>query len=235
MVANNNNSKRIFINMNNLKKIVKKHLVETKQNKIRQSKESMIISNRLNVLTERKKIITLNDVNKFFNDVIKEMVVMSEQGLDTKLINEGFFEFYTNLLDANDDTIKDYFKERMTNWLCVQLECENDMWSKNTIKEAIDSVSNQDTGRLVTDCEFTSTLLANAFIEKMKSSFKKNTDFSKSISNILKKSMLKLVDKHMLMETVKELIQMSLCKKLKELEFKMEDSVDKTKDKLTTK
>jgi len=221
--------------MNQLKKIVKKHLVETKQNKIRQSKESMIISNRLNVLTERKKIITLNDVNKFFNDVIKEMVVMSEQGLDSKLINEGFFEFYTNLLDANDDTIKDYFKERMTNWLCVQLECENDMWSKNTIKEAIDSVSNQDTGRLVTDCEFTSTLLANAFIEKMKSSFKKNTDFSRSISNILKKSMLKLVDKHMLMETVKELIQLSLCKKLKELEFKMEDSVDKTKDKLTTK
>ena len=221
--------------MNQLKKIVKKHLVETKQNKIRQSKESMIISNRLNVLTERKKIITLNDVNKFFNDVIKEMVVMSEQGLDSKLINEGFFEFYTNLLDANDDTIKDYFKERMTNWLCVQLECENDMWSKNTIKEAIDSVSNQDTGRLVTDCEFTSTLLANAFIEKMKSSFKKNTDFSRSISNILKKSMLKLVDKHMLMETVKEFIQMSLCKKLKELEFKMEDSVDKTKDKLTTK
>jgi hypothetical protein len=221
--------------MNQLKKIVKKHLVETKQNKIRQSKESMIISNRLNVLTERKKIITLNDVNKFFNDVIKEMVVMSEQGLDSKLINEGFFEFYTNLLDANDDTIKDYFKERMTNWLCIQLECENDMWSKNTIKEAIDSVSNQDTGRLVTDCEFTSTLLANAFIEKMKSSFKKNTDFSKSISNILKKSMLKLVDKHMLMETVKELIQMSLCNKLKELEFKMEDSVDKTKDKLTTK
>lgn len=219
--------------MNSINKLVKKRLTEIKDTKLRQSKEYMIIDGRLNILMERKTINTTNDVDCFFNEVINEMVDMTKQGLNKNLLNEGFFEFYSKLIDADEDTVKNYFKQNLSKWLCVQLECENDVWSKNVIEEALSNVSNEDTGRLITDCEFTSNILASAFVQKIKSSIKRNTDFGKSISNIIKKSMLNMIDKHILLVNIKESIQIMLCSKLKDIEHNMNISVENTKNKIT--
>jgi hypothetical protein len=220
---------------NSISSLIKKNIKNIKIKKEKSLKESLIIKNRFKILTEGVSMNKISNVKKIFRDSINEMVIMSNHGLNEEMINEGFFDFFGSLWDEGDGKVKKYFKENLAEWMCEQLECTEDKWSSDIIRETINSVDDSNVTRLVTNCNYTSELLATNFINKTKRGFNKDKKMGNSITYMIKKTLYNYLDDTMYHENLKDEINSVLCPKLMKLSSKMDNSVKKIKSKVMDK
>lgn len=220
---------------NSITNLIKKNIKEIKVTKEKSLKESLIVKNRFKILTEGVKLNTISDVNNVFKNSINEMFLMSSQGLNETTINEGFFEFFGSLWDEGDGKVKGVFKKNLSGWMCEQLGCTEDKWSSSVIEDTINSVDDSNVTRLITNCEYTSNLLATNFINKTKKGFEKNKKTESSVTFMIKKTLYDYLDDELYHEKLKDEINSVLCPKLMKLNSNMEKSVNKIKSKVMDK
>jgi hypothetical protein len=210
-----------------LKDLIKENLVtlsEEKKNKL--IGESKIINTRFQIISESK----IEDKDKLFNEVISEMFYMNSQGFDKGLINEGFWEILKGLFPSTD-VIGGWFKEKMATWLIDAVAPgQKDSWIGNII---VTTVGNLKIGEItqLTNCDFTTKLLAKSITEAVVKKFADSKGVSGVLADLVRNSMIDHLDSTEFAKKLESGLSHIICPLLGGVAQKMSTVADTMKDK----
>ena len=113
--------------MNSLKKTIKESLNEVNTTKKNLLKEERIISNRFQMIAEN---FESNQPDKFYGEILSEIVYLNSQGFEQQVINEQFTDFLKSLFGHKWDVIGQTLKEYVAMWVVNKLGLPKDsIWS----------------------------------------------------------------------------------------------------------
>jgi hypothetical protein len=151
-----------------LKKLIKKKLVETKENKKSILTENKIIKSKFNFLYENTKIRNRRDLNKFYILMLSEMVNLYNKGFDSKLIAENAENLFTvlnTLFNESGNSVVEVFKQKGIDWLMQNLGLSPEDNLSQYMKDALNKTELNEVARLFSDCQFLSKKIAQSVKE----------------------------------------------------------------------
>jgi hypothetical protein len=161
----------------------------SEQKKTNLLSETTIINTRFQIIAESK----INDKDKLFNEVISEMMYLNSQGFDKTLINEGFWDVLGGLFPSGN-VIGQWFKEKMATWLIEAIAPgQENSWIGNIIVTTIGNLKVGDITKL-TDCDFTTKLLAKSISEGVVRKFAESKGVSGVLADLIRNSMIEHLD-----------------------------------------
>jgi hypothetical protein len=152
----------------NLNRLIKNTLIETKETKKKQLIESKIINTRFKIIVETDKLKSQDDLDDVLIDILYEMVYLHNQGFDDKLIAEsveGVFGVLSNLFKGGSSSILDTFKEKGVAYIIKHLGFDGNTYLENFLITAIGNTSLSDVPKLFTDCNFLTKRIAETIPE----------------------------------------------------------------------
>ena len=210
-----------------LKSLIKENLItlsEEKKNKL--LGESKIINTRFQIISESK----IEDKDKLFNEVISEMFYLNSQGFNKELINEGFWDVLKGLFPSTD-IVAEWFKEKMTSWLIEAIAPgQENSWVANILVTSIGNLRFGDIPKL-TDCDFTTKLLAKSISEAIIRKFANSQGISGVIPDLIRNSMVDHLDKTEFAQKLESGLSHIICPLLGGVAQKMSTVADTMKDK----
>jgi hypothetical protein len=148
-----------------VKNILKKTLLEVKEQKENLQIESKIVKNRFSMIVEGKTFE--NDSDYIFESIISEMNYLKAQGYNSKVINEGFFSMLQSIFGNSIKSMPQVFSEYIAQWLMKTLGVPEGTYMGSVVKSLAGNLtrdlSNMD--KFFTDCRFTSNMIADSLIE----------------------------------------------------------------------
>ena len=172
-----------------LKKLIKKKLVETKENKKSILTENKIIRSKFNFLYENTKIRNRKDLNKFYVLILSEMVNLYKKGFDSKLIAENAENLFTvlnTLFNESGNSVVEVFKQKGIDWLIQNLNISGDDNLSQYMRDALNNTELNEVARLFSDCEFLSKKIAQSVKENYITSLElqsEGNNFMKAVKN----------------------------------------------------
>lgn len=151
-----------------LKKLIKKKLVETKENKKSILTENKIIRSKFNFLYENTKIRNQKDLNKFYVLILSEMVNLYNKGFDSKLIAENAENLFTvlnTLFNESGNSVVEVFKQKGIDWLIQNLGLSPEDNLSQYMKDVLNKTELNEVARLFSDCQFLSKKIAQSVKE----------------------------------------------------------------------
>lgn len=151
-----------------LNKIIRKTIIETKENKTRLLQENKIVRTRFNFILENADYTTKKGQNEIFRNILSEMIYMELQGFDKKVISEnvlGLFGVLSNLFGRSTSGIIDSFKEKGIQWIVEQLGWGGNSYMKNFLITSLGNVNVMDVPKLFTDCDYLTKKIAESIPE----------------------------------------------------------------------
>ena len=210
-----------------LKSLIKENLItlsEEKKNNL--LGESKIINTRFGIIKESKT----EDKEKLFNEVISEMFYLNNQGFDKELINEGFWEILKGLFPSTD-VIAQWFKEYMAKWLIEAVAPgQENGWIGNIIITTIGNLKVGDITKL-TNCEFTTKLLAKSISEGVVRKFAESKGVSGALADLIRNSMIEHLDGTEFVQKLESGLAHVICPLLGGVAQKMSTVADTMKNK----
>jgi hypothetical protein len=173
-----------------LKSLIKENLITlSEQKKTNLLSETTIINTRFQIIAESK----VDDKDKLFNEVISEMIYLNSQGFDKTLINEGFWDVLGGLFPSGN-VIGGWFKEKMASWLIEAIAPgQENSWIGNIIITTIGNLKVGDITKL-TNCDFTTKLLAKSISEGVIRKFAESKGVSGVLADLIRNSMVDHLD-----------------------------------------
>ena len=213
-----------------LKALIKENLItlsEEKKNNL--LGESKIISTRFEIIKESNT----EDKDKLFNDVISEMFYLNSQGFDKGLINEGFWDILSGLFPSGN-VIGQWFKEKMSSWLIEKIAPgQENSWVGNIIITTIGNLKASEITQL-TNCDFTTRLLAKSISEAVIKKFADSKGVSGVLADLLRNSMVEHLDSSEFAQKLESGLSHIICPLLGGVTQKMSKVADTMKTKAIT-
>lgn len=114
--------------MKSIRKTIKESLKEVSVKKKNLLKEEKIINNRFQMIAEN---FDGKQKNKFYDEILSEMVYLNSQGFESQVINEQFTEFLKSIFGHKWDAIGQTFLEHIMTWVLNKLGLPKDsVWSE---------------------------------------------------------------------------------------------------------
>jgi hypothetical protein len=213
-----------------LKALIKENLItlsEEKKNNL--LGESKIISTRFEIIKESNT----EDKDKLFNDVISEMFYLNSQGFDKGLINEGFWDILSGLFPSGN-VIGQWFKEKMSSWLIEKIAPgQENSWVGNIIITTIGNLKPSEITQL-TNCDFTTRLLAKSISEGVIKKFADSKGVSGVLADLVRNSMVEHLDGSEFAQKLESGLSHIICPLLGGVTQKMSKVADTMKTKAIT-
>ncbi len=174
--------------MENLRKAVRRKIVETKNSKKNLIKEDLIIRNRLNLIAEGNPLRTKRDYRRFADNLLSEVFYMNSQGYNKTLISEGLWDFITGLFSNTGTGVVEYVKERFANYVLSYMGLP-DGFLKNAIGIWFANVPITELFSMLSDCpklvKSLSDALAEAYADKLADEKLGDSAFYDTLRNVL--------------------------------------------------
>ena len=219
-------------NLNNLKSLVRESLIETKKTKEKNVlSEGKIVKARLSIISENVNFKTKKQKDKFFDELLSEMVYLNSQGFDKQVINEGFFDMLKSLLGHTPDGVMEYFKEYMGKWLVEHLTpMDSEGWFGSMIITGIGNLPIGDIPKL-TDCNYLTKWISKTAAEGTVRKLTHEKGLDGPFYDILRNSIVDILDETSLGSKIEEALGSFICPLLGGVKNKMEATTDKLKQK----
>ena len=213
-----------------LKALIKENLITLSQEKKNNLLgESKIISTRFGIIKESNT----EDKDKLFNDVISEMFYLNSQGFDKGLINEGFWDILSGLFPSGN-VIGQWFKEKMSSWLIEKIAPgQENSWVGNIIITTIGNLKASEITQL-TNCDFTTRLLAKSISEAVIKKFADSKGVSGVLADLVRNSMMEHLDGSEFAQKLESGLSHIICPLLGGVTQKMSKVADTMKTKAIT-
>ena len=213
-----------------LKALIKENLITLSQEKKNNLLgESKIINTRFGIIKESNT----EDKDKLFNDVISEMFYLNSQGFDKGLINEGFWDILSGLFPSGN-VIGQWFKEKMSSWLIEKIAPgQENSWVGNIIITTIGNLKASEITQL-TNCDFTTRLLAKSISEGVIKKFADSKGVSGVLADLVRNSMVEHLDGSEFAQKLESGLSHIICPLLGGVTQKMSKVADTMKTKAIT-
>ena len=219
-------------NLNNLKSLVRESLLEIKKTKEKNVlSEGKIVKARLSIISENVNFKTKKQKDKFFDELLSEMVYLNSQGFDKQVINEGFFDMLKSLLGHTPDGIMEYFKEYMAKWLVNNLTpMDPEGWIGNMIITGIGNLPIGDIPKL-TDCNYLTKWISKTAAEGTVRKLTHEKGLDGPFYDVLRNSIVDMLDETSLGSKIEEALGSFICPLLGGVKNKMNVATDTLKQK----
>ena len=219
-------------NLNNLKSLVRESLLEIKKTKEKNVlSEGKIVKSRLSIISENVNFKTKKQKDKFFDELLSEMVYLNSQGFDKQVINEGFFDMLKSLLGHSPDGIMEYFKEYMAKWLVNNLTpMDPEGWIGNMIITGIGNLPIGDIPKL-TDCNYLTKWISKTAAEGTVRKLTHEKGLDGPFYDVLRNSIVDMLDETSLGSKIEEALGSFICPLLGGVKNKMNVATDTLKQK----
>jgi len=214
----------------NLQNLIRESLLEIKENKKKSILgESKIVKVRLSIISENVVLKTKKQKNKFFDELLSEMVYLNSQGFDKQVINEGFWDALKGLFGHAPDGIMEYFKEYIGKWLVEHLTpMDPEGWLGNIVITAIGNLAIGDIPKL-TDCNFLTKLISKSVAEGTVRKLTHEKGLEGPFYDILRNSIVDMLEETSLGSKIEEGLGNVICPLLGGITTKMNSATDKLK------
>lgn len=119
--------------------------------------ESKIINSHFSTLKNCK------DINCIVENLIRKTHTFKKKNFSDKLIKEGVFDILQSLFGEFDDDFYNSFKDRFSDHILINLKI--DEASKDCVKEKLMAIPNEEVSRMMSDADFVSDKISEAYIE----------------------------------------------------------------------
>jgi hypothetical protein len=220
----------------NLQSMIKESLLEIKEKKNKSAlSEGKIVKGRLSIISENITLKTKKQQDKFFGNLLSEMVYLNSQGFDKQVINEGFFDVLTSLFGHAPEGIMEYFKEYIGKWLIEHLTpVDPEGWVANIIITSIGNLAIGDIPKL-TDCNFLTKLISKSVGEGAVRKLTHEKGLDGAFYDVLRNSIVDMLDTTSLVTKIEEGLGNVICPLLGGVKNKMDAATDKLKEKALAK
>jgi hypothetical protein len=215
-----------------ISKVIKESLITLSNHKRKEIlQENKIVKNRFKFLIEGRKSFTKKETDKFFNNLINEMVRLSSTGIDKKIINEELVQLLGTVLQSKNGEVMEMFKEKFGNWLSNKVvDVDSEILSKSSVKDAVMAIDNNNITKLM-DCDHLSDLLTRISIKNWSDNLMRVNNPS-TVSDILRKTLKDTVDNTNFYNDLKNRIKTNICPLLDNIQTKMDNAETEIKNKV---
>lgn len=215
-----------------LKNLVRESLLEIKENKKKSILgESKIVKARLSIISENVTLKTKKQKDKFFDELLSEMVYLNSQGFDKQVITEGFWDTLKGLFGHAPNGIMEYFKEYIGKWLVEHLTpIDPEGWVGNIIITSIGNLAIGDIPKL-TDCNFLTKLISKSVGEGAVRKLTHEKGLDGAFYDVLRNSIVDMLDSTTLVTKIEEGLGSIICPLLGGVKNKMNVAADTLKQK----
>jgi len=215
-----------------LQNLIRESLLETKKTKEKNVlSEGKIVKARLSIISENVNFKTKKQKDKFFDELLSEMVYLNSQGFDKQVINEGFFDMLKSLLGHTPDGVMEYFKEYMGKWLVEHLTpMDSEGWFGSMIITGIGNLPIGDIPKL-TDCNYLTKWISKTAAEGTVRKLTHEKGLDGAFYDILRNSIVDMLDATSLGSKIEEALGGVICPLLGGVKNKMEKATDTLKQK----
>lgn len=225
-----------FIGESQLSEIIKKNLVETKENKKNILVEKQIINSRFNVLFEsfsEKKNLT---IEKIFFTVLSESIKLRESGFSRSLIIESESGFLSMMMSAFGGGILGSLKEYASSWVVEQIfgkEAKNSLVAQWVIKGIgnIDSWTEL-TDLLTGDCDKLARFLVESITEGFIGRYQEKQGYGGIFMDTVRNTIIDSIKSNEVLESMTKKVTGLVCSKTSKLMDKMDDAYSELKKKV---
>jgi len=178
-----------------LKNLIRESLLEVKETKKKRIlAENKIVNTRLTFISENVTLKTKKQKEKYFNELLSEMVYLNSQGFDKGVITEGLWDMLKGLFGNGADSVMQYFKEYIAKWLIGNLTpMDPNGWIGGTIVKAIGNLPIGDIPKL-TDCNFLTALLSKSIAEEALDQVKNKAGMEGPFYDILRNAIVESLE-----------------------------------------
>ena len=218
-----------------IKKQIRENLIKTKENKKNILIEQSIVNKRFSIIIENRELKTKSQKEKFYLDVLVEMKRLNDQGFESKLITESFFDIISGFFGKGGTGILQTIKEYFGNWLIGKLGVDTKGWIGGTIVKTIGNLDIADIPKL-TNCTFTTKLLSKSLAENAVSKLQTAAGLEGTLSNIMRNTLVETLEENStFMVKIEEALGSVLCPLISNVSGKLEDAASAMKEKAIAK
>lgn len=154
-----------------LKQTILESLQSLKEQKRKMMIESVILENRLKVLSEKKNLRNKKNLDSFLNNFLTETVHYHSQGFNQKVLSEQWTNWLESFLAGPGlGGVFGYVKEYAVKWLLNKLGVSGNSWIADIISTTIGNIPIGDIPK-ITDCNFVTPLLSKSIAETIAKKF----------------------------------------------------------------
>lgn len=214
-----------------IKNLLRESLLEIKEQKKKTLlEESKIVKGRLQFIFENSNLKTKKQKSKFCNELLSEMIYLNSQGYDRQVINEQFFDMLKGLFGNTGESILQYFKEYLADWLISSLTpLDPNGWVGGVISKTIGNTPIGDIPKLVTDCNFTTKILSKSIAEEAIDQLKQRAGMEGAFFDVLRNAVVESLEDSDLGQKIEGALGSVLCPMLSKVSGKMSDAADTMK------
>jgi len=215
-----------------LKNLIRESLLEIKETKKKSIVgEGKIVKARLTIISENVTLKTKKQKDKFFDELLSEMVYLNSQGFDKQVITEGFWDALKGLFGHAPSGIMEYFKEYMGKWLVEHLTpMDPEGWFGSMIITGIGNLPIGDIPKL-TDCNYLTKWISKTAAEGTVRKLTHEKGLDGPFYDILRNSIVDMLDETSLGSKIEEALGSFICPLLGGVKNKMEKATDTLKQK----
>lgn len=208
----------------NLNKITE----EKKQNFLLETK---IIRTRIEILTENINLKTKINREKFFNEMITELIYFESQKFNKQVIKEEFGDVLKGLFGQNgSEAIFGTFREYMAKWLLDKLTPINSKgWIGNIIIAAVGNLHFSDITK-ITDCDFIvkklSLSIGEGIVRKFQNDRGLGSGISGGITDVIRNGLFSAIDNNQMVQSLESGLSNLICPSLSNVKTKLQNKTD---------
>ena len=125
-------------------------------------KQSLIIESKI-INSHLSTLKNCEDFDCIFESLMKKVSSFNQRNFSNTIINEAILDILTSLFGDPDDNFYEELKHRFADHIISNLKIDEQ--SKDCVKEAIIKVPNEDITKLMSDHNYVSDIVANAYVE----------------------------------------------------------------------
>jgi hypothetical protein len=218
---------------NKLKSLVKKSLIEVKENKKELTIESSIVKNRYDLLFESSK--NMNDFELSIISLLNEMVKLRQSGMSQKVLLEQetrFVEMLSGLLGEKSKDVINNFYQYVGTYLLNSLGVKD---TSEISRIFIDKVKNlqsiNNLPKLLTDCNYVTDMLTTTFVDVLSNRVSVSSGDDSELGRALKNYLSNNSVNQDMVNSIKGQITNVVCEKMNDLVEKLNVKANEIKQK----
>jgi len=196
--------------------------------------ETKIVRTRVKILTEKINLKSKNTRERFFDEIITELIYLESQKFDKQVIKEEFGEVLKGLFGQNgSEAIFGTFKEYMAKWLLKTLTPINpNGWIGSIIIASIGNLHFDDITK-ITDCDFIVKKLSLSIGEGIARKFQNDkglgSGISGGITDVIRNGLFGAIDNNQMVKSLESGLSNLICPSLSNVKTKLQNKTDQLK------
>lgn len=213
-----------------LKDKIKLTLNETVLEKRKITQQEKLVRSRVNMLLENSEFKSKNQRRDFIVNLLKETLQVEAQGIDTRIINEEFWDVIKGFFgDKGSQAVFQSFKNKMAEWLTSHLSPKKaDGWIGDCIRKTVKEIDMEDV-HLITDCKFLTRKISRSIVEKLNEKMSNDELKDEGLYDVVRGGMASNVKSAKFRAHIEEKVQKMICPILYDMSNRFDDTFEKMK------